>query len=86
MAPPEGTPPPEALASWDISDEARDPPVIPEGVNPALRTFWSDMMPSTGENSSGAAGTSNSEAAQPLFLYFLQLTVKKRNYCHDKGE
>lgn len=54
MAPPEGTPPPEALASRDISDEPRDPFVIPEGVKPALRTFWSDMMPSAGENASEA--------------------------------
>lgn len=50
MGPPEGTPPPEALASWDIRDEARDPPVIPE-VKPALRTFRSDMLLSAGENS-----------------------------------
>lgn len=62
MGPPEGTPPPEALASWDISDEARDPAVIPEGVNPALRTFWSAMVLSAGENSSP-------ETAQPAHLF-----------------
>lgn len=56
MGPPEGTPPPEDLASWDITDEARDPPLIPEGVNPALWTFWSDMVLPAGENSSEALG------------------------------
>lgn len=76
MGPPEGTPPPEALASWDISDEARDPPVIPEGVKPALWTFRSDMLLSAGENSRETLRDC-SGTAQPIFLYTLQLIAKK---------
>lgn len=58
--PPEWTPPPDALASWDIIDEASDAPVIPEEVKPALWTFWSAISLSDGVESTEALRGSTS--------------------------
>jgi len=47
-------------------DEASDPPAIPEGVKPALQTFWSDISPSDGVESTGAL-----QGSARLFIHCL---------------